>query len=68
MSLAPAVRVGAASLNQTVGDWRGNTERIVRALRLARARGVRLLALPEMCIPGYSLCDRLFRAGIRTRA
>ena len=30
MSLAPAVRVGAASLNQTVGDWRGNTERIIR--------------------------------------
>ncbi|MBK7757548.1 MAG: NAD(+) synthase [Deltaproteobacteria bacterium] len=68
MSLAPAVRVGAASLNQTVGDWRGNTERIVRALRLARARGVRLLALPEMCIPGYSLCDRLFRAGTLRRS
>lgn len=51
--------VAAASLNQTVGDWQGNRRRILAAIDEARDRGARLLALPEMCIPGYSLGDRL---------
>jgi len=51
--------VAAASLNQTVGDWSGNRDRIVRAIEIARARGARLLVLPELCISGYSLGDRL---------
>ncbi|MEO0604941.1 MAG: nitrilase-related carbon-nitrogen hydrolase, partial [Myxococcota bacterium] len=54
-----AAHVAAASLNQTVGDWRGNAERIERAIATAKGRGARVLVLPEMCIPGYSLGDRL---------
>ena len=54
-----AAHVAAASLNQTVGDWSGNAQRIRQAIAVARDRGARLLALPEMCIPGYSLGDRL---------
>jgi len=54
-----AAHVAAASLNQTVGDWKGNAARIERAIAEARRRGARLLVLPEMCIPGYSLGDRL---------
>ena len=57
------VHVGAAALNQTVGDWEGNTQRIIRAISEARDQQVRLLVLPEMCISGYSLGDRLLRAG-----
>lgn len=34
----------------------------------ARARGVRLLGLPEMCIPGYSLGDRLLMTGTVERS
>ena len=55
--------VGAASLNQTVGDWSGNAARIRAVIAEARERGVRLLALPELCIPGYSLGDRLVMRG-----
>jgi NAD+ synthase (glutamine-hydrolysing) len=63
-----AAHVGAASLNQTVGDWRGNRERIAAAIAHARERGVKLLALPEMCIPGYSLGDRLMMRGTLERS
>ena len=69
MSLNPmAAHVAAASLNQTVGDWKGNRARIVAAIREARKRGARLLLLPELCIPGYSLGDRLLRRGTLERS
>ena len=55
--------VGVASLNQTAGDWRGNRHRIIEVIHQARARGVRLLLCPELCISGYSLGDRLSRTG-----
>jgi len=60
--------VGVASVNQTVGDWKGNTERLISVIEEARRRGVRLLLLPEMCIPGYSLGDRLLRTGTMVRS
>lgn len=60
--------LAVASLNQTVGDWRGNVRRIKEVIDEATARGVRLLLLPEMCIPGYSLGDRLLRLGTIRRS
>ena len=60
--------VAVASLNQTVGDWSGNDRRIREVIGAARDAGVRLLCLPEMCIPGYSLGDRLLRAGTMERS
>jgi len=60
--------VGVASLNQTVGDWTGNRDRIRRVVARARDRGVRLLVLPEMCVPGYSLGDRLMMRGTLARS
>ena len=55
--------VAVAALNQTVGDWSGNRQRILSAWRAARARGARLLLCPELCVSGYSLGDRLPRRG-----
>ena len=66
--LSPGVRVGAATLNQTVGDWSGNRDRIITALKEAQNRGIQLLVFPEMCITGYSLGDRLFRRDTLIRA
>lgn len=60
--------VAAASLNQTVGDWEGNRSRIVAAIEEARRRGAKLLLLPELCVPGYSLGDRLLRHGTLLRS
>ena len=67
-SMPGAVRVAAASLNQTVGDWSGNSERILHAISEARKREAPLLLLPELCIPGYSLGDRLPRKGTLQRS
>ncbi|MCB9741856.1 MAG: NAD(+) synthase [Alphaproteobacteria bacterium] len=60
--------VAVASVNQTVGDWSGNRDRLLAVIEAARARGVRLLGLPEMCITGYSMGDRLLRPGTLERS
>ncbi|WP_435016835.1 NAD(+) synthase [Tundrisphaera sp. TA3] len=60
--------LAAASLNQTVGDWAGNERRIREVIAEARGTGAKLLLLPEMCVPGYSLCDRLLRLGTLERS
>ena len=60
--------VAAASINQTVGAWEGNERRIREVIGAARDAGARLLLLPEMCIPGYSLGDRLLRMGTVERS
>ena len=63
-----AARLAAASINQTVGDWDGNLTRILDVLHAARDADVQLLVLPEMCLPGYSLGDRLTRRGTLERS
>lgn len=60
--------VGVASVNQTVGDWSGNETRAREVISAARDAGVRLLLLPEMCLSGYSLGDRLLRLGTIERS
>jgi NAD+ synthase (glutamine-hydrolysing) len=55
------LRVGAAVLNQTPLDWDGNRERIRGAITEARAAGVSLLCLPELCLTGYG-CEDAFHA------
>ncbi len=58
------LRVAAATLNQTPLDWLGNKSRIIEALQLARARGVGVLCLPELCIRATGaktrFCLRMF--------
>ncbi|MCB9681991.1 MAG: NAD(+) synthase [Alphaproteobacteria bacterium] len=66
--LPAAVHVAVASLNQTVGDWQGNRARVVAACDEARRRGAVLLALPEMCLSGYSLGDRVSMRGTLERS
>jgi len=67
-SVPLTAHVGAASINQTVGDWVGNARRVRAVIAAARERGVRLLVLPEMCLPGYSLGDRLLMRGTVDRS
>jgi len=68
MTAPRSAHVALASLNQTVGDWAGNRARIEGAIHEARRRGASLLLLPELCISGYSLGDRLLRAGTLERS
>lgn len=58
------VRVAAAALNQTPLDWDGNAANIRRAIAEARAKDVRILCLPELCITGYGCEDAFFSHGV----
>ena len=60
--------VAIATLNQTVGDWRGNRERILDAAQQAEHRGAKLLLCPELSISGYSLLDRVYRQSTLTES
>jgi NAD+ synthase (glutamine-hydrolysing) len=62
------IRVGAAVLNQTPLDWAGNQARVLDALQAARAEGVRLLCLPELCLAGYGCEDQFHSAGLQEEA
>ena len=62
------IRVAGAALNQTPLDWDGNRDRIVAAIAAARAAGVGVLCLPELCITGYGCEDAFFAAGVQRTA
>ncbi|MDR7421802.1 MAG: NAD+ synthase [Armatimonadota bacterium] len=55
------MRLALAQVNVTVGDIAGNVARIIGALERARAAGARLVAFPELAVPGYPPEDLLLR-------
>ena len=62
------VKVAAATLNQTPLDWDGNERRIRQILARARAEGVSVLCLPELCISGYGCEDAFLSPAVRATA
>jgi NAD+ synthase (glutamine-hydrolysing) len=62
------IKVAAAIVNQTPLDWDGNQARLVAAIRGARAAGVSVLCLPEMCISGYGCEDAFMGSGVAAEA
>ena len=55
------IRIALAQINPTVGDFAGNTTKIIAAIDCARAAGADLVALPELAIPGYPPEDLLLK-------
>lgn len=55
------IRVGIAQINPTVGDLRGNTQKMVQYIEQARSLGVDLLTFPELAITGYPPEDLLLK-------
>jgi NAD+ synthase (glutamine-hydrolysing) len=53
------MRLAGAALNQIPFDWQHNLRTIKEALDQAKAAGVELLCLPELCLTGYG-CEDLF--------
>jgi len=43
------LRLGTAQINTTVGDFKGNTEKILTAIDEGKARGVDIITFPEPC-------------------
>lgn len=57
------LKVAGAALNQTPFDWDNNVKNIITAIETAKAEGVTLLCLPELCITGYGCEDMFFSPG-----
>lgn len=55
------LRVALAQVNVTVGDFAGNTEKIVTAIAQARALGADIVIFPELAVCGYPPEDLLFK-------
>jgi NAD+ synthase (glutamine-hydrolysing) len=53
------MRIAGAALNQIPIDWENNLRNIQTAIEQAKAAGVELLCLPELCLSGYG-CEDLF--------
>jgi len=56
------LRIGLAQINAIVGDFGGNTKKILQAVDNARSLGVDLLTLPELAICGYPPEDLLLKS------
>ncbi len=59
--MMPRFRVAMAQINTTVGDFEGNTRKIIERLEEAQALGADLVAFPELAIPGYPPEDLLIK-------
>jgi NAD+ synthase (glutamine-hydrolysing) len=53
-------RIALAQINPTVGDFKGNTEKIIAAIEKARGASADLIAFPEMALCGYPPEDLVF--------
>ncbi len=53
------IRIAMAQVNTTVGDFRGNIEKIGKFINQARDLGVDLVTFPELCLCGYPPEDLL---------
>jgi NAD+ synthase (glutamine-hydrolysing) len=56
------MKIGFAQLNTTVGDLRGNCEKIAGAYDRLNAGGADLVLTPELAITGYPPQDLVFKS------
>jgi NAD+ synthase (glutamine-hydrolysing) len=56
------MKIGFAQINSTVGDLRGNFEKIIAAYERLAARGAELVLTPELAITGYPTQDLVFKS------
>ena len=53
------MKVAMAQINTTVGDIRGNRDRVLQELEKAQKMGADLALFPELCLTGYPPRDLL---------
>src|SRR6185437_16304511 len=56
------MKIGFAQLDTTVGDFKGNSEKILRAYERLADRGADLVLTPELAITGYPPQDLVFKS------
>ena len=57
------MNAGLAQINTTVGDFAGNTDKILRAYRELVKAGADFVVTPELAVCGYPPMDLVFRSG-----
>ncbi|MBL8191290.1 MAG: NAD+ synthase, partial [Acidobacteria bacterium] len=55
------IRIALAQINTTVGDFAGNTAKIVASIEQARQLGADIVAVPELALTGYPPEDLLLK-------
>lgn len=56
-----SLRLALAQINPTVGDLEGNTEKIIRYIRMAEESSADVVAFPELSVCGYPPEDLLLK-------
>src|SRR3954465_11743517 len=56
------MRIGIAQINPTVGDLRGNSEKILAAYKRLVEAGAELVITPELALTGYPPQDLVFKS------
>lgn len=59
--MASRFRVAMAQINPTVGDFEGNTRKIIERLEEAQRLGADIVSFPELAVPGYPPEDLLIK-------
>lgn len=62
------IRVAATSVNTTPLDWKGNTQKILKAIEQAQKLDAQIICFPELCISGYGCEDMFLAPGTAHRA
>src|SRR5438046_10707996 len=57
-----SMKIGFAQINTTVGDLRGNCERIIAAYERLADAGAELVLTPELALTGYPPQDLVFKS------
>lgn len=55
------IRIALAQINPTVGDFAGNTAKIIASIERARETGADIVAVPELALTGYPPEDLLLK-------
>src|SRR5882757_3226015 len=63
-----SVKIALAQINPTVGDFAGNTKKILEFAARAGIRGADLVVFPELAVCGYPPADLLEKAAFVARA
>lgn len=53
------IKCGAGTIKIIVGDCDANAEEIIKSVQEAYKKGIKILALPELCVCGYTCGDLL---------
>jgi len=56
------MKIGFAQINPTVGDLRGNSDKILQAYESLAAKGAELILTPELALTGYPPQDLVFKS------